>query len=162
MADIVDSETRSRMMSGIRGKNTRPEIQVRQILHRLGFRFRLHVSRLAGKPDIVLSRFKAAILIHGCFWHGHECALFRWPATRPEFWRQKIGRNRINDARTVEKLREDGWRVATIWECAMRGDTRMNTDELGNTLKKWLHSCVDEIEIPQNLMGRGNESRASF
>jgi DNA mismatch endonuclease, patch repair protein len=89
MTDIVDSATRSRMMSGIRGKHTRPERMIRSALHRRGFRFRLH-GNLPGKPDLVLSRYHAVIFVHGCFWHGHECDLFRWPGTRKKFWREKI------------------------------------------------------------------------
>lgn len=86
MADIVSSATRSRMMSGIRGRNTKPEIVIRSLLHRLGFRFRLHVRELPGNPDIVLPRHHAVVFVHGCFWHGHDCPLFKWPETRPDFW----------------------------------------------------------------------------
>lgn len=121
MVDVVDSATRSRMMSGIRGRNTKPEVLIRSLLHRRGFRFRLDVRELPGRPDIVLPRYRAVVLVHGCFWHGHNCALFKWPATRPEFWRAKIGRNRTNDARALAALAALGWRVAVIWECALRG-----------------------------------------
>jgi len=107
-------------MSGIRSKNTRPEIYIRQSLHRAGFRFRLHAKDLPGKPDILLPRFRAAILVHGCFWHGHSCRYFKLPATRTDFWRNKIQRNRENDLKAHKKLRDMDWRVATIWECAIR------------------------------------------
>lgn len=121
MVDVVDSATRSRMMSGIRGRDTKPEVLIRSLLHRRGFRFRLDVRELPGRPDIVLPRYRAVVLVHGCFWHGHNCALFKWPSTRPEFWRAKIGRNRTNDARALAALTAQGWRVAVIWECALRG-----------------------------------------
>ncbi|QBQ98201.1 very short patch repair endonuclease [Paraburkholderia pallida] len=121
MVDVVDTATRSRMMSGIRARNTKPEKLVRSLLHRRGFRFRLDVRELPGRPDIVLPRYRAAVFVHGCFWHGHQCALFKWPATRPEFWRAKIARNRTNDAKALAALAAQGWRVAVIWECALRG-----------------------------------------
>ena len=85
-------------MAGIRARNTKPEILIRSLLHASGCRFRLHVDALPGKPDIVLPKYKAVVLVHGCFWHGHGCRFFRWPATRPEFWRTKIERNRANAA----------------------------------------------------------------
>lgn len=147
MADKVDVETRSRMMSGIRGKDTRPEIRVRQILHRLGLRFRLHGAKLSGKPDIVLKRFSAVVLVHGCFWHGHGCSMFRWPATRPEFWREKIERNRLRDQKTTEELRNAGWRVATVWECAIRGAGRLDDETLGMWLLNWLHGDSASLEL---------------
>lgn len=145
MVDVVDSETRSRMMAGIRGQNTRPEIVIRSLLHRRGFRFRLHVRDLPGKPDIVFPRHHAVIFVHGCFWHGHNCPLFRWPATRPEFWREKIGRNRANDERAVQALTASGWRVGTVWECALRGADR-NLETVGQRLADWLLGDSSSIE----------------
>ena len=94
MNDVVDSATRSRMMSGIKGKNTKPELMVRSGLHRLGYRFRLHRKDLPGKPDLVFAKHRAVIFVHGCFWHYHDCHLFKMPSTRREFWETKIGRNR--------------------------------------------------------------------
>ena len=138
MVDIVDAATRSRMMSGIRGRNTKPEILIRSLLHRRGFRFRLDARDLAGRPDIVLPRYRAVIFVHRCFWHGHDCHLFKWPQTRPEFWRDKIGRNRANDAKAQAALLEAGWRVATVWECALRGANR-DIDGVLQRLIDWLH-----------------------
>ena len=138
MVDIVDAATRSRMMSGIRGRNTKPEILIRSLLHRRGFRFRLDARDLAGRPDIVLPRYRAVIFVHGCFWHGHDCHLFKWPQTRPEFWRDKIGRNRANDAKSQAALLDAGWRVATVWECALRGANR-DIDGVLQRLVDWLH-----------------------
>lgn len=135
MADIVDAATRSRMMSAIRGKNTKPEISLRHELHRQGFRYRLHGQKLPGRPDIVLPKFKAVVLVHGCFWHGHGCALFKWPQTRAEFWRAKISKTRSRDDRQLEALREAGWRVAVVWECAIRA---VASTDLYDDLGKWI------------------------
>lgn len=123
MPDIVDSTTRSRMMSGIRGKNTKPELQVRKALFAEGFRFRIHASDLPGRPDVVLPRYRAAIFVHGCFWHGHDCSLFKLPSTRRDFWSAKIEANRVRDTRAFAALREAGWRTLVVWECALRGKT---------------------------------------
>lgn len=139
MVDVVDAATRSRMMSGIRGRNTKPEILIRRLLHRRGFRFRLDVRELPGRPDIVLPRYRAAIFVHGCFWHGHDCPLFKWPQTRPEFWREKIARNRANDAKALAALAAQGWRIAIVWECAIRGADR-DVGALIEQLDTWLRS----------------------
>jgi DNA mismatch endonuclease (patch repair protein) len=120
MIDVVDKATRSRMMSGIRGRNTKPEWLIRRGLHARGFRYRLHARELPGKPDLVLPKHGAAIFVHGCFWHGHGCHLFKWPASREEFWRAKIESNIQRDARNIAALLDAGWRVATIWECGLR------------------------------------------
>ena len=124
MADVVDKATRSRMMSGIRAKNTHPEIFMRQGLHALGFRFRLHAKDIQGKPDIVLPKFQALIVVHGCFWHGHGCRYFKLPSTRPEFWQAKIESNRAKDERDVQNHSLEGWRVLTVWECAIRASMK--------------------------------------
>ena len=140
MADTVDAITRSRMMRGIRGTNTKPEIAVRSLLHAAGYRFRLHGKKLAGRPDIVLRKHRAVVFVHGCFWHGHDCPLFKMPQTRTDFWAGKLGRNRTNDERAVKTLREDGWRVAVVWECALKGKQRLDPGRLGARLVRWLES----------------------
>ena len=122
MVDVVDKATRSRMMSGIKGKNTKPEIRVRKVLHKAGYRFRLHGKNLPGKPDIVLAKHKTVIFVHGCFWHGHDCKYFKWPKTRPEFWRNKIEGNKTRDASQQEKLKNLGWQVKVIWECEVKNE----------------------------------------
>lgn len=142
----MDAATRSRMMSGIRGCNTKPEILVRRQLHRLGFRFRLHVRELPGKPDIVLPRYHAAIFVHGCFWHGHDCPLFRMPGTREDFWRDKISRNRASDQKTKAELLAAGWRVGVVWECAIRGAGK-DTASVARRLGEWLRSEEKEAEM---------------
>ena len=123
MADIVSPEIRSRMMSTIRGRDTKPEMLVRRHLHGLGFRYRLSPRDLPGRPDLVLPRHKVAIFVHGCFWHGHDgCRFATVPATRTEFWTAKIAANKARDAAAEEKLRALGWRLAIVWECALRSD----------------------------------------
>lgn len=125
-------------MSGIRGKNTKPEILIRSLLHRAGFRFRLHDKKLPGKPDIVLPKFRAIVFIHGCFWHGHSCPLFRLPSTRQEFWQKKIEKNRSNDQRAISDLSALGWRVAIIWECALKGRGSIGEAIVLDRVATWL------------------------
>ncbi|WP_314752730.1 very short patch repair endonuclease [Gluconacetobacter entanii] len=147
LPDIVSPEQRSRMMAGIRGKDTKPEMVLRKGLHALGFRFRLHDRKLPGTPDLVFPRYGAIIFVHGCFWHGHDCHLFRLPGTRTEFWHSKIERNRTVDARTVVALRDSGWRVGTVWECAIRGKGRIPLEDVLDTCASWLKSTTAELEI---------------
>lgn len=147
MPDVVDSATRSRMMSGIRGKDTKPEMVVRRGLHALGFRYRLHDRRLPGKPDLVLRSRRAVIFVHGCFWHGHDCHLFRLPGTRQEFWKSKIEGNRQRDRQAEADLRSEGWRVALIWECAIRGRGRIALDRLLDDLAAWLRGNSPILNI---------------
>lgn len=138
MVDVVDRATRSRMMSGIRGKDTKPEILVRKALHARGFRYRLHVAGLPGKPDLVFPRYRAVLFIHGCFWHGHDCRYFRLPATRPEFWTQKIRGNQDRDRRQVQTLKEAGWRTLVVWECMTRKGYSIPFDGLVDCIADWL------------------------
>lgn len=140
MTDVVDSKTRSRMMAGIKGKNTRPEILVRSALHRRGFRFKLHDKTLPGKPDLVLPKYKAVINIHGCFWHGHDCKFFKVPSTRTDFWLAKINGNKSRDGLQKEALLEQGWRVLTVWECALRGKKADTLQLTINSISDWLMS----------------------
>jgi DNA mismatch endonuclease, patch repair protein len=125
LADIVAPEIRSRMMQAIRSKDTKPELAIRSGLHALGYRFRLHRRSLPGTPDLVFPSRRAVVFVHGCFWHRHQCHLFKWPKARQGFWRKKIMTNARNDARHLEALREDGWRILVIWECALKGKTRL-------------------------------------
>lgn len=152
MVDIVNSKTRSRMMSGIRGKNTKPEILIRSLLHRRGFRFRLHDKKLPGKPDIVLPRYRAVILIHGCFWHGHDCHLFKWPSSNETFWKEKITRNKTVDDRVRHELNLAGWRIMTIWECALKGKHKRPIDKIADDIFTWLRSYCHDTEIKGVLL----------
>lgn len=147
MADIVPADVRSRMMAGIRATNTRPELLLRKGLHARGLRFRLHDPALPGKPDIVFPRHQAVILAHGCFWHGHDCHLFKWPSTRPDFWRAKIARNREVDARTDAALANAGWRQAVVWECALKGRTRLPLDNVIDSCENWVRSDRHRMQI---------------
>ena len=122
MADVFDKEKRSQVMAKVRSKDTKPEIRVRKFLWRHGFRYRLHSRNLPGTPDIVLRKYKTAIFVHGCFWHGHKgCKLFRMPSTRTTYWKQKITRNIANDILHQTQLKELGWRVIVVWECEIKG-----------------------------------------
>lgn len=138
MADVVPKKVRSRMMAGIRGKNTQPERTVRRALHALGFRYSLHGKNLPGHPDMVLPAWHTVVLIHGCFWHGHDCRYFKWPTSRAEFWRAKIGGNRARDERVKAALAEAGWRVLEIWECAVRGSSEEEIATLAARAAKWI------------------------
>lgn len=153
--DIVPPAVRSRMMAGIRGKNTKPELQLRSGLHRRGLRFRLHCNSLPGRPDLVFPKYKAVIFAHGCFWHGHDCHLFRLPTTRAEFWRAKIHSNVERDRDQTNALLQAGWRVSVVWECALKGRTRLPFDETISQCENWILSNEPGIEI------RGNQERSS-
>lgn len=148
MADIVSTAKRSSMMRGIRSKNTRPEIVVRKILHRMGFRFRLHRKDLPGRPDITLPKFKTVIFVNGCFWHGHEnCPLFRIPKTRQEFWSNKISSNQQRDLAKNLELEQLGWRRITIWECCMKGRSALEASALESELRTSICGTDDEYSI---------------
>lgn len=131
--DVVDAVTRSRMMAGIRGKNTKPELIVRSFLHRAGLRFRLH-AKLPGKPDLVLPKYRAAVFVHGCFWHRHKgCRHATTPANNAMFWQKKFASNMFRDARINQQLEELGWRVLVIWSCEL--DER-RLAKLATTIRK--------------------------
>jgi DNA mismatch endonuclease (patch repair protein) len=129
MADVVSSKKRSQMMAGVKAKNTKPEILVRQALHARGFRFRLHRNDLPGKPDLFLPKYRTAIFVHGCFWHGHDCSYFKLPKTNSEFWREKIATNQRRDEIAQLRLRDLGILPLVVWECETRkrGDAFVNS-----------------------------------
>lgn len=147
MTDVVAPEVRSRMMSGIRGSNTKPELFLRRGLHARGLRFRLHDRALPGCPDLVFRRHNAVLFAHGCFWHGHDCPLFKWPKSRSDFWRKKITRNKSNDAQSERLLRTAGWRVGVVWECALKGASRLPPDTVLDECARWLRSQTPRHEI---------------
>lgn len=145
MVDTVSPEVRSRIMASIKGRDTKPEMIIRKMLYALGFRYRLHVKDLPGRPDIVLPKYKAVILVNGCFWHGHDCHIANRAKSRSEYWEEKIAKNKVRDGQSKRKLIELGWRVATIWECAMVGKSNYSKDEIANLLSAWLKSNLQEI-----------------
>jgi len=121
MVDVHTREARSRNMRAIKSKDTRPELLLRKALHARGFRYRLGGAGLPGRPDLVLPKYKAAIFVNGCFWHGHDgCRYFKVPATRTDFWMEKIEGNKRRDIRNLKKLEAAGWNVFIVWECSMK------------------------------------------
>lgn len=140
MADVLTLEQRRLNMSRIRGRDTKPEMVLRRGLHALGLRFRLHRKDLPGKPDLVFPRAQVVIFVHGCFWHGHNCPMFKWPATRRDFWKVKISGNRKRDKSSVDTLQSAGWRVLVVWECALRGPGRRPVQEVLQECERFVRS----------------------
>jgi len=120
MADVHTPEARTRNMRAIRNKDTKPELLIRKGLHAAGFRYRLGGAGLPGRPDLVFPKYKIVIFIHGCFWHGHNCKFFKTPATRTEFWLEKINSNKSRDQKNIQLLLARGWNVIIVWECALK------------------------------------------
>lgn len=135
------------MMSGIKGRNTSPELALRKGLHARGFRFRLDRRDIPGAPDLVFPSRRAVLFAHGCFWHRHDCHLFKWPSSRPDFWRNKILGNVERDRRVCAQLSDAGWRVGVVWECALKGRERVSLDEILNRCADWLLSDTKHLEI---------------
>ena len=147
MVDVFDKAKRSQIMASITAKDTKPELQVRKALHRLGYRYRLHDRNLPGTPDLIFRKYNAVIMVNGCFWHGHDCALFRMPATNREFWCNKIENNRKRDKKVLAMLLDSGWRVLTIWECSLKGKQKSKFDELIQSVEAWLLSDLEKLEL---------------
>jgi len=152
MVDVHDSETRSRNMAAIKSKNTKPELIIRRGLFSRGYRYRLHVKRLAGKPDLVLKKYNSVIFVHGCFWHLHDCHLCKMPKSRVEFWEQKLRANKERDLNAINALVSDGWRVIVVWECALKGKNKITdqvlfsniTNILRRPKEKWVYHLSGE------------------
>lgn len=152
MTDIVSTEVRSRMMSRIRARDTRPELVVRRAMHARGFRFRLHRKDLPGSPDLVFPRHRVAVFVHGCFWHRHEgCRQAAVPKTRTEFWQAKFAVNVARDRRNEQALLLAGWRVAVVWECALRKDA----DGSMAKLAEWI---TDGMLVPRIEIDPGDDA----
>lgn len=147
MADNLSPNDRRKCMRGVRAKDTGAELIVRRALHRSGLRYRLHRKDIPGKPDLAFVSLKAAVFVHGCFWHGHNCKRGNLPAERRAFWEAKQNRNRARDVEVQRQLREKGWRCAVIWECALRGPARQSLNELTNALNQWLKSESGEVSF---------------
>lgn len=147
MADIVSPRKRSEMMAGIKGKNTKPEMAIRGFLHRTGFRYRLHKTGVPGKPDLVLAKYSACIFVHGCYWHRHPgCRLAYTPKSQVEKWNRKFSENVARDKRQRKELLETGWRIAVIWECAIRENLDLSP------LTDWLGGTAREFEFPESAL----------
>ncbi len=134
-------------MSRIRGRDTKMEVLLRKELWKRGFRYRKHPKDVPGRPDIVLPKYRAAIFFNGCFWHGHDCPLFRMPGTRRDFWEAKISRNRERDAEVRRQLEAEGWRWCVVWECALRGMAKRPLDTVIDELGQWVKGSEPSCEI---------------
>lgn len=157
MADTVDVATRSRMMSGIRGQNTKGEVFLRKGLHARGLRYRINVRGLPGTPDIVLPRHHVVLFFNGCFWHQHDCHLFRWPKTRENFWREKLRKNRERDWQIRGQLAVGGWRVGIVWECGLKA-ARNDPAALLDEIEAWIRTGPFK---PTGSAGKNNNSAAA-
>jgi DNA mismatch endonuclease (patch repair protein) len=135
------------MMSAISGKDTKPELTVRRGLHAMGFRYRLHEKNLPGKPDLYFPKYRAVILVHGCFWHKHDCKYFKWPKTRPDFWREKINANVSRDLRNISQLNQSGLRTLVVWECSIRDRSEIEVSQLLEQVSLWLTEGKDSISM---------------
>lgn len=147
VGDVLTPEQRRLNMSRIRGRDTKPEMLIRRGLHARGLRYRLQDRKLPGRPDLVFPKYRVVILVHGCFWHGHSCPLFRLPATRPEFWATKISSNQQRDKKSQEALRAAGWRILTVWECSLKGPARMPVELMLDSCTQFIRGNADVQEI---------------
>lgn len=145
--DTVDSQTRSKIMGRVGQKNTGAEMLLRRALHRKGLRYRLHDRSLPGSPDIVFPRFNSVLFVHGCYWHSHGCYRSTIPKSDREFWTNKFETNRIRDERSQKLLVSEGWRVLTVWECALRGKLSSPVEDVADAVRDWLESEVPMGEI---------------
>lgn len=148
MVDKFTKSQRSEMMSKVKSKDTIPEKLVRSALFKKGLRFRIHYDKLPGKPDIVLPKYHAVIFINGCFWHGHDCKAGKLPSSNIEFWKDKIKGNKERDLRTIKNLNSNGFKVLTIWECALKGKNKKKLEVFINETETWILSRNDNHEIP--------------
>lgn len=156
--DVLTPKQRQLNMSRIRGKDTKPELQLRRLLHAAGLRYRLHCKDLPGRPDLVFPKYNTVVFVHGCFWHRHDCPLFHWPRTREAFWREKLTRNVDRDQQTEARLLETGWRVLTVWECALRGRGRLTEDVITREFRTWLNSSRRTGELRGVFPEAGQEN----
>lgn len=147
MTDNLDRATRSRTMSAVRSKDSGIELLVRSYLHKTGFRFRVHKKGLPGSPDLFLRRWRAAVFVNGCFWHGHDCGLFKAPTSNSDFWANKIRQNRQRDKRVVSTLSQNGFRVLVVWECAFRGREKIGIEAALSSITDWLRSSATLGEV---------------
>lgn len=138
--DTVGKEIRSKIMSSVGRKNTGPEMALRYSLYRCGIRYRLHDKKLPGSPDLSLPKFHAAIFVHGCFWHAHNCEFSSTPSSRKEYWVPKFEVNKSRDKRKIDALLKNGWRILVLWECALKRNSRFEFDDVLSMIVSWLNS----------------------
>jgi len=138
MTDVHSKKIRSKNMAAIKGKNTKPEIKIAEALCKRKIKFKTHVKELPGNPDFVLKDFGAVIFVHGCFWHEHHCHLFHWPSTRKNFWKEKIHKNLLRDRRNERLLKQEGWWILKIWECALKGKKKIDFNILMDRVENWI------------------------
>ena len=153
MVDRLSREQRSKNMSWIRSKDTQPEMAIRRGLHARGFRYRLHSSAFAGKPDLVLPKYHAVIWIHGCYWHGHDCGEVRLASSNKAYWGLKIEANRSRDIRNRAAVDAAGWRHLTIWECTFRRKGKVVLNEVVTLVERWLREGYPSAELKTGLSG---------
>ena len=157
--DTVDRQTRARIMSSVGQKNTSAEIALRSALHAARLRYRLHDRTLSGSPDLVFSKYRVVIFVHGCYWHSHGCYKSTVPKSRRQFWQDKFKTNRERDERNVRLLREQGWRVLTVWECILKGKTAESAGNVVTAVKAWLESNETLGEVPMSFLPITSTSR---
>lgn len=145
MTDVLTPQQRKLNMSRITAKNTNPEMLVRRGLHARGLRYRLHHQALPGRPDLIFPRYRAAVFVHGCFWHAHGCSLSKLPTTRREFWQAKLAANAARDQRVLGALQANGWRVLVVWECALIGPRRHDKRALLDRVASFITSCDSDL-----------------
>ncbi|MFJ5436062.1 very short patch repair endonuclease [Pectobacterium sp. CHL-2024] len=152
MADVHSPEIRSKNMKAIRNHDTYIEIKLNAMLEDLGFEFQKQVKELPGKPDFVIEKYRKIIFTHGCFWHKHNCHLFKPPATRTDFWMKKIGKNVVRDRDIYERLRDGGWHVMIIWECSIKGRSKLSPQQLLDRVEEWVCAGDYSAEIDTSGM----------
>jgi DNA mismatch endonuclease (patch repair protein) len=148
--DVHTPEGRSHNMSRVRSRDTRPELVLRRALHSAGLRYRLHLRNLPGRPDLVFSSRRAVIFVHGCFWHGHDCPRFSLPATREDFWKEKLEANRIRDEQVISELHDKDWRILIVWECTLRGPSKRPLEIVTQEVKNFLEGTNSQETIGGN------------
>lgn len=147
MTDVHDRQTRSRNMAAIKGSNTKPELRVRKEFHRRGLRYSLKNKLIPGRPDLVLSKYRVAVFIHGCFWHRHHCNYFKLPKSNTEFWNNKINANVKRDTEVIRQITAAGYRILIIWECSFKGKNKEDPDVLFERILYWIRTEDKNSEI---------------
>lgn len=151
MADVHSSETRSKNMRAIRARDTAIEIKLTKILDQLGLSYLVQVSELPGKPDFIVDEYRAIIFVHGCFWHKHNCHLFKSPASHTDFWLKKIQGNVKRDDKVIKQLSDDGWKVLVVWECALLGKHKLTDNDISARVEEWI--CSSEVNSQIDTQG---------